>query len=206
MSQSSSSSSSSSLPVVYLTRHGETEWSLSGQHTSRTDIPLTPKGERNAIALGTRLKTRSFAAILSSPRIRARRTCELAGFGAQMKLDEELTEWDYGEYEGLTTREIRQRRPNWQIFRDGAPGGESPKDVAARADRVIGRLRAIDGDVLIFTHGHFGRVLGARWVGGLDVAAGALLLLSAGSISMMSYDHNREEPALKLWNDTCHLG
>ncbi len=151
---------SDKFPKIYLARHGETEWSLSGQHTGRTDIPLTERGERNARNLGERLKGTHFAKVLTSPLQRAKRTCELAGFGARAETDAELVEWDYGEYEGKRTADIRKERPGWYLFRDGCPGGESLDAVGARADRVIARLRGVGGDVLLFSHGHFLRVLG----------------------------------------------
>src|SRR5262249_5492088 len=153
------------LPTVYLARHGETAWTISGQHTGLTDIPLTERGERNARRLGERLRGLSFAHVLTSPLQRAARTCELAGFGAVARVDPDLGEWNYGQFEGLTTAEIRKKRPDWDLFRDGCPGGESVADVGARADRVIARLRALEGDVLLFSSGHFLRVLGARWLG-----------------------------------------
>src|SRR5438270_6453766 len=159
------------LPSVYLARHGETAWSLSGQHTGRTDIPLTERGERNAVRLGERLAGLTFARVFTSPLQRARRTCELAGFGDIAEVDPELVEWDYGACEGRLTADIRKERPDWQLFRDGCPGGETPAAVGARADRVLERVRAVGGDVLLFSSGHFLRVLAARWLG-LDPSAG----------------------------------
>jgi broad specificity phosphatase PhoE len=193
------------LPTVWLARHGETTWSLSGQHTSVTDLPLTPNGERMAAKLGERLRSHTFAWVLSSPRQRARRTGALAGFGAQLQVDPDLAEWNYGDYEGKRTAEIRQSRPDWQLFRDGCPGGESPAQIGERADRVLARLRALDGDVLLFAHGHILRVLGARWLG-LPVSAGMLLYLGTASLSILGYEHTRDEPCLRLWNDTSHGG
>ena len=192
------------LPGVYLARHGETAWSLSGQHTGRTDLPLTERGERNARALGERLRGLTFAKVLTSPLQRAARTCELAGFGAVAEIDPDLVEWDYGQYEGRRTAEIHAERPDWQLFRDGCPGGESPDQIGARADRVVGRLRAIKGDVLLFSSGHFLRVLAARWLG-LEAAGGRYLLLSTASLSALGYEHNRAEPAIRLWNDARHV-
>jgi probable phosphoglycerate mutase len=193
------------LPNVYLARHGQTEWSLTGQHTGRTDLPLTAQGEAEARHLGERLQGLHFALVLTSPLRRARRTCELAGFGAAVA-DPDLVEWDYGDYEGLRTADIRQRDPNWNLFRDGCPHGETPEQVGARADRVIARLRAAGGDGLVFAHGHILCVLGARWVG-LPARDGRLLLCSTASVSVLSYEHGRaEEPALHLWNDTGRLG
>ncbi len=191
-------------PTVYLARHGETEWSLSGRHTGLTDLPLTPRGEINARALAPRLGGLSFAKVFSSPLQRARRTCELAGFGDAAEIMSDLVEWNYGDYEGVKTSEIHQGRPDWQLFRDGCPHGEMPEDVGSRADRVIARLRAIDGDVLCFSSGHFLRVLAARWLA-QPPAHGALLLLSTASLSALSYEHSLDEPAVKLWNDTQHV-
>jgi probable phosphoglycerate mutase len=196
---------SSQLPAVYLARHGETAWSLSGQHTGRTDIPLTERGERNAVRLGERLKGMTFSRVYSSPLQRARRTCELAGFGAVVQIDPDLLEWDYGAYEGRRTAEIRQERPDWQLFRDGCPGGESVAAIGERADHVVARLRQSGGDVLLFSSAHFLRVLAARWLG-LEPAAGRLLLLGTASLSVLSYEHTPAEPALRLWNDDRHAG
>ena len=195
---------SEALPVVYLARHGETAWSLSGQHTGRTDLPLTERGERNARALGERLRGMTFAKVLTSPLHRAVRTCKLAGFGAVAEIDPDLVEWDYGEYEGRRTAEIHSERPDWQLFRDGCPGGESPDQIGARADRVVGRVRAVKGGVLVFSSGHFLRVLAARWLG-LDAAGGRYLLLSTASLSALSYEHNLAQPAIRLWNETRHV-
>ena len=195
---------SEALPVIYLARHGETAWSLSGQHTGRTDLPLTERGERNARALGERLRGMIFAKVFTSPLQRAMRTCKLAGFGAVAEIDPDLVEWDYGQYEGRRTAEVHAERPDWQLFRDGCPGGESPDQIGARADRVVGRLRAIKGDVLVFSSGHFLRVLAARWLG-LDAAGGRYLLLSTASLSALSYEHNLAEPAIRLWNETRHV-
>jgi broad specificity phosphatase PhoE len=195
---------SESLPVIYLARHGETAWSLSGQHTGRTDLPLTERGERNARALGQRLRRLAFVKVFTSPLQRAVRTCELAGFGAVAEIDPDLVEWDYGQYEGRRTAEIHAERPDWQLFRDGCPGGESPDQIGARADRVVGRLRAIKGDVLVFSSGHFLRVFAARWLG-LDASGGRYLLLSTASLSALGYEHNLTEPAIRLWNETRHV-
>ncbi len=191
--------------MVYLARHGETAWSLSGQHTGTTDLPLTERGERNAKHLGERLRGMTFARVFTSPLQRAHRTCDLAGFGAAAVVDPDLVEWNYGKYEGRTTPEIDAQRPGWQLFRDGCPGGESAADVAARADRVIARLRTVPGDALVFSSGHFLRTLGARWLG-LVPAGGGLLLLSTASLSELGYDHGPAEPVIRLWNDTSHVG
>ncbi len=192
---------SEAFSVIHLARHGETAWSLSGQHTGRTDLPLTKRGECAARALGERLQGRKFAQIFTSPLQRAVRTCELAGFGGAYEIDPDLAEWDYGEYEGRRTAEIHAERPGWLLFRDGCPGGETPEQVGARADRVIARVRAISGDVLIFSSGHFLRVLTARWLG-LDVAGGRYFLLGTASLSALGYEHGRTEPVIRLWNET----
>ncbi len=192
------------LPSVYLARHGETEWTVTGQHTGLTDIPLTERGERNARALGDRLKGLTFAHVFTSPLQRARRTCELAGFGDRAVVDPDLVEWNYGEYEGLTTAEILKKRPDWKLFRDGCPGGESVAEVGARADRVVGRLRALDGDVLLFSSSHFLRVLAARWLG-LEASYGRLFYLGTATLSVLGYDHGKDEPVLRLWNDARHV-
>src|SRR5262245_20171905 len=193
------------LPIVDLARHGETAWSLSGQHTGLTDLPLTERGERNARSLGERLKGMTFAAVFTSPLQRATRTCELAGFGTKAEVDRNLLEWDYGQYEGRRTMDIHKERPDWYLFRDGCPGGESPQQVGARADRVIERVRAIEGDVLLFSSGHFLRVFAARWLG-LEPAAGRFFLLSTASLSALGYEHNRSQPVIRLWDDTRHVG
>jgi probable phosphoglycerate mutase len=194
----------SGLPQVYLARHGETEWSLSGQHTGTTDLPLTPRGEGNARRLGKLIGHVEFAEVWTSPLQRARRTCELAGYGSRAVVVHELVEWNYGQYEGRTTAQIRQSLPDWQLFRDGCPGGESPADVGRRADLVIARLRAAGGNVLVFSSGHFLRVLGARWLG-LEPAAGRYLLLSTATLSIVGYEHNVGEPVIRLWNDNRHV-
>jgi broad specificity phosphatase PhoE len=195
---------SEALPVICLARHGETAWSLSGQHTGRTDLPLTERGERNARALGERLRGLTFAKVVTSPLQRAVRTCDMAGFGTSAEIDPDLVEWDYGQYEGRRTAEIHAERPDWQLFRDGCPGGESPGQIGARADRAVERVRAVKGDVLVFSSGHFLRVLAARWLG-LDPAGGRYLLLSTASLSALGYEHNPAEPAIRLWNDTRHV-
>jgi probable phosphoglycerate mutase len=192
------------LSVVYLARHGETAWSLSGQHTGRTDLPLTERGERNARALGERLRGLTFAKVFASPLQRAVRTCELAGFGRAAEIDPDLVEWNYGQYEGRRTAEIRAERPDWQQFRDGCPGGESPDQIGARADRVVSRVRAVKGDVLVFSHGHFLRVLAPRWLG-LDAAGGRYFLLDTASLSALGYEHHPTEPVIRLLNETRHV-
>jgi len=195
---------SAMLPVVYVARHGNTAWTLSGQHTGLTDLPLTPDGERNAQRLGERLKGLTFTRVFTSPLQRASRTCELAGFGAVAEVDPDLVEWDYGKYEGLTAAQILRDRPNWQLFRDGAPGGESPEQVGARADRVIERMRSIAGDVLLFSSGHFMRVLAARWLA-LNPDGGRYFLLNPASLSALGYEHNLTSPVIRLWNDDHHV-
>jgi broad specificity phosphatase PhoE len=193
------------LPAVYLARHGETVWSLTGQHTGLTDLPLTERGERNARRLGERLAGLVFAKVFTSPLQRAARTCELAGFGNAAEVDRDLVEWNYGKYEGLRTAEIHAKRPDWQLFRDGCPDGESPDQVGVRADRVVSRVRAIKGDVLIFSSGHFLRVLAARWLG-IEPAAGRFFMLNTASVSILGYEHSLSEPVIRLWNDTRHVG
>jgi broad specificity phosphatase PhoE len=194
-----------SLPCIYLARHGETAWSLSGQHTGMTDLPLTEHGEANARRLGDLIGPVEFAKVFSSPLKRALRTCQLAGYGELAEIDDDLVEWNYGQYEGKTTVEIRRTRPDWQLFRDGCPGGESPQDAGRRADRVIARLREVGQNVLVFSSGHFLRVFAARWLG-LEPAAGKYLLLTTATLSIVGYEHNSDEPVLRLWNDDRHVG
>jgi probable phosphoglycerate mutase len=190
---------------VYVARHGETAWTITGQHTGVTDLPLTEAGERNARRLGERLKEFKFAKVFTSPLHRARRTCELAGFGAVAEVDPDLVEWNYSEYEGLRGAEIRAVRPGWQLFQDGCPGGESPEQVAVRADRVVTSIRSIAGDVLLFSSGHFIRVLAARWIGIGPTASARSFMLSTASISAFGYEQNLERPVIRLWNDTNHV-
>ena len=188
-------------PVVLLVRHGDTEWSRSGQHTSRTDLPLLPSGEAAATALGERLRKYDFALVLASPMQRARETARLAGLDAHVEVTEDLVELGYGEYEGRTTPEIREERPGWSIWTDGAPGGESLADAGARVDRVIARAEAAGGDVALFAHGHILRIVGARWLG-LPPATASGLALSTASLCMLGYE--RERRVIWLWNDTSH--
>ena len=192
------------LPLVYLARHGETAWSLSGQHTGRTDLPLTGRGEDQARALGERLHGLVFAKILTSPSQRAVRTCALAGFGATAEIDPDLAEWDYGAYEGRRTAEILTERPDWRLFRDGAPGGETPEQIAARADRVIARIRAVHGNALVVSSAHISRVFAARWLG-LPPSGGRYFVLSTASLSLLGYEHDMTEPVIRLWNDQSHV-
>ena len=194
------------LPVIYLARHGETAWSLSGQHTGLTDLPLTERGERTARRLGERLKGLTLDRVLTSPLQRARRTCDLAGFGNVAEVDHDLVEWDYGQYVGRRTAEIQAERPDWQLFRDGCPGGESPAQVAVRADRVVGRVRAVQGDVLLFSSGHFMRVLAARWLGIEPTTNSRYFMLSTASLSALGYEHELSRPVVQLWNETRHVG
>ncbi|HWC02292.1 MAG TPA: histidine phosphatase family protein [Methylomirabilota bacterium] len=182
---------------VWLIRHGETEWSRSGRHTGLTDLPLTDAGRRAARALMPVLARESFVLVLTSPLTRAQETCGLAGLGDHTQVDADLVEWNYGEYEGLTTAEIHERAPGWLIFTDGAPGGERPEDVGGRADRVIARARAESGQLAIFAHGHLLRVLAARWLG-WPVAAGRHLLLDTGTVNILSAYW--QTPAIKRWN------
>jgi len=182
---------------VYVVRHGETAWSLSGQHTGVTDIPLTENGRAVARRLQPILVTESFSLVLTSPLSRARETCELAGLGNLAVIEPSLVEWNYGEYEGLTPKQIRAMRPGWMIFRDGCPGGETPQQVGERADRVIARARAASGDVALFAHGHIFRVLVARWIG-LPAAAGRHFLLDTATLNVLGY--YRGSPAVKVWN------
>jgi probable phosphoglycerate mutase len=192
------------LPAVWIARHGETEWSLAGRHTGRSDIDLTPRGEEDARRLGERLRDLTFTAIFTSPSKRAVRTCALAGFGDRAVPDSDLGEWDYGDYEGLRTAEIRNERPSWKLFYDGCPGGESPSSIGERADRVVAKIRAIDGDVLLVSSAHLLRILTVRWLR-LPVAAGQYFVASPAGLGCLGYEHDRSEPAIRLWNDTRHL-
>ena len=185
------------IQQVYLARHGETEWSLSGQHTGITDIPLTENGRNLAKRLAPVLATERFALVLTSPLERARKTCELAGLGAHAEIDRDLMEWNYGEYEGLTPKQIDAQAPGWMIFTDGCPGGESPAQVSARADRLVARVRSVEGDVALFAHGHIFRVFAARWLG-IPATAGCHFLLDTATLSILSYYRNL--PAIRQWN------
>jgi len=188
--------------VIYLIRHGETAWSKSGQHTGRTDVPLTSGGEAQARALGQRLRGVPFAHAFVSPRRRAIDTWRVSGLKPSAEIREDLSEWDYGRYEGLRSAEIQQQQPGWNVFADGCPEGESSDQMTTRVDGVIAFLRSLSGTVAICAHGHFGRALGARWIGIPIVNAGRLLL-STASVSILDYEHGlRDRPAIALWNDT----
>jgi broad specificity phosphatase PhoE len=182
---------------IYLLRHGETDWSLNGKHTGITDIPLTENGRKAARLLQPILAEETFALVLTSPLQRARETCELAGLGKHANVEPDLMEWNYGEYEGLTTEQIRLTRPGWSVFRDGCPGGESPEQVGARADRVLVKVRAAKGNVALFAHGHILRALAARWIN-LSASYGEHFLLDTATINVL--DYYRESPAFKIWN------
>ena len=186
---------------VYLLRHGETDWSLNGRHTGVTDIPLTENGRKLARQLQPILAREKFVMVLTSPLQRARDTCELAGLGTLASVDRDLMEWNYGEYEGLTTEQIRQTRPDWSVFSDGCPGGESPLQVSVRADRIVSRVRTVDGNVALFSHGHILRVLAARWIS-LSASYGENFLLDTATLNVLGY--YRESPAFKIWNAPLH--
>ena len=196
---------SEKLPVVYIARHGDTAWTLTGQHTGLTDLPLNAMGEQHARQLGQRLKGMTFASVFTSPLQRAARTCELAGFGAVAQTDSDLVEWNYGEYEGKRSDEILREHPDWQLFRDGCPGGESPIQIGERADRVVERVRKVGGDVLLFSSGHFIRVLAARWLALGPGSAGKHFLLNTASLSALGYEHHLSQPVIRLWNDDHHV-
>jgi broad specificity phosphatase PhoE len=190
------------LLQLYLVRHGQTAWSLSGQHTGRTDIPMTECGEEEARALAPRLGALTFTRVLTSPRQRAWRTCELAGLGAAAEMEPDLAEWDYGDYEGRRTVDIQAERPDWNVFRDGCPGGETPAQVSERADRVIVRLMALHGNVALFSHGQFGCALAARWIG-MPVLDGQHFALDAASLSILGHEpHHPTVRVIALWNAT----
>jgi probable phosphoglycerate mutase len=192
------------LPVLYLARHGETAWSITGQHTGLTDLPLTERGERNAQHIGKRLAGIAFTKVFTSPLKRAARTCELAGFGEKAEPDPNLVEWNYGDYEGVRTAEIHLSNPGWELFRDGCPNGESPEQVGARANRTVNQVRAFEGNVLIFSSSHFLRVLVASWLG-LEPAAGRFFMLKTASVSALGYENSLTRPVMRFWNDTRHV-
>jgi len=188
------------LARIYYIRHGETVWSLSGQYTGRTDLPLTPHGEDLARELGQRLTEIPFAHVLSSPRQRARRTCALVIPGATPEIEPDIAEWDYGDYEGLHSAAVHKAHPDWNLFREGCPGGETPDQLCTRADRLIAKLRTLEGNIALFSHGHFGRVFAARWIG-LPVSEAQHFLLSTASLSVFDYEHHQaDSPAIALWN------
>lgn len=193
---------------LLLIRHGATEWSEDGRHTSTTDLPLTAAGAADAEALRPVLASRSFTVVASSPRARALDTCRRSGIvptgGGAVEVWDDLVEWDYGGYEGVTTPDIQAGRPGWELFRDGCPGGETPAQVAQRADSLVGTLRGFDGDTLLFSSGHFLRMLAVRWLG-LPAQAGALLAIDTASLGVLGYEHQVQQPTLRLWNDTGHL-
>ena len=190
-----------SLPRITLVRHGETPWSLTGQHTGRSDPPLTDNGRKQSSTLKSRLAGLQFAQVWTSPSLRARTTCELAGFSGSATVDDDLQEWDYGRYNGLTGSEIQKLQPGWKIFENGSPDGESVADGTARADRLVNRIRAVKGDLLLFSSGHFLRALAARWVS-QPVTFGEHLLLDPTGVCVLAYDHAVDEPGILLWNDT----
>jgi broad specificity phosphatase PhoE len=192
------------LPVIYLARHGETAWTLTGQHAGLVDLPLTAHGEHTARQLGQRLRGLTFAKVFTSPLQRVSKTCELAGFKAIAVDDPDLLEWNYGDDEGKTTEELLKERPGWQMFRGGYPGGETAEQVSARADQVVSRVRTVEGNVLLFSSGRFLRMLAARWLG-LGPEDGRFFLLSTASLSALGYEENRSQPVIRLWDDTCHL-
>jgi broad specificity phosphatase PhoE len=194
------------LPVVYIARHGETAWSLSGQYTGRTDLPLTERGERTALRLGARLRELTFLRVFTSPLQRALKTCTLAGYRDVAQIDPDLVEWDYGQFEGRRTSEIVAENPGWQLFHDGCPGGESPEQIAARADRVVARVRGVMGNVLLFSSGHFIRVLAARWLGLEPSQNSRFFALSTASLSALGYERDLSRPVIQLWNETRHVG
>jgi probable phosphoglycerate mutase len=190
----------SDLPKLYLARHGDTDWTDSQQHTGRTDLPLNARGEEHARQLGERLRRFSFSRVFTSPLQRASKTCELAGFGAGVEIDFDLIEWDYGRFEGKRTSDILKERPGWELYRDGSDGGESPQDVAARADRFIARVHRVGGDVLAFSSGHIIRMIAARW-NGLAPSAGRVFFCRPASVGVLGFEHSsRDQPIIRLWN------
>jgi broad specificity phosphatase PhoE len=195
---------SEKLPSIYLARHGQTAWSLTGRHTGLTDLPLTERGEQEARDLGKRLAAFTFAKVFTSPLQRAARTSDIAGFGTVAETDADLVEWNYGKYDGRRTAEIQAEAPDWNLFRDGCPGGESPSQIGARANRVLNRVRAVKGDVLIISSGHFLRVLAARFLG-LEPAGGRFFTLSTASVSILGFENSISQPVIWLWNDTSHV-
>jgi broad specificity phosphatase PhoE len=193
------------LPRLFLIRHGDTDWTDSRKHTGRTDIPLNAHGEQHARLLGERLKGESFARVFVSPLVRVRRTCEIAGFAAHAQVNPDLVEWDYGEYEGRLSVEVERERPGWTLYQDGAPHGESPEQVATRADRFVELVRPIEGDVAAFSSGQIIRMIAARWLGMPPLAARYFYTATA-SVGILGYEHNRAHPVILLWDDICSLG
>jgi broad specificity phosphatase PhoE len=188
---------------IYLVRHGETEWSRAGRHTSRTEVSLTGQGEADARAVGRRLRNVSFSRILTSPRLRARQSCEEAGFVHVGQIEPDLAEWEYGSYEGLRTIDILEGRPGWNLFKDGCPGGETPSQVAERATRLIEKLRGLEGNVVMFSHAHFLRVFATQWIG-LPLEAAQRLMLETSSLCSVGFEHDQpNEPVIALWNEPC---
>jgi broad specificity phosphatase PhoE len=188
------------FPRLFLARHGDTPWTVSGQHTGRTDLPLNSQGEQNARQLGERLRANSYTRVFTSPLQRASKTCKLAGFGDRAEIDSDLLEWDYGAFEGKTTDQILEAHPGWQLYRDGCPNGESPDEVAARANRFLARVRDIQGDVLAFSSGHIIRMIAARWLG-LPAASGRYFYCRPASVGVLGYEHNSyDEPIIRAWN------
>lgn len=196
---------SNQLPLIYIARHGETAWTITGQHTGLTDLPLTPQGQTEAARLGVRLSGIEFEKVWTSPLQRASRTCEIAGFGAVAEVDPDLVEWNYGDYDGLRSAEIREKNPDWKLFRDGAPNGESVEAAYARAQRVVERLRGVTGTALLFSSGHFLRVLATCWVGLPLTQHSMSFLLSTASLGALGYEHTLDRPVVRFWNDTHHL-
>jgi probable phosphoglycerate mutase len=193
------------LPAIYIARHGDTAWSVTGQHTGLTDLPLTLQGEEHARGLRDRLMDIVFAKVLTSPLERARATCSLAGFSSVAEIENDLVEWDYGKYEGLRSAEIHAERPDWDLFRDGAPGGESPAQVAERANKIWTRVRSVRGNTLLFSSGHFIRVLAARWIGLEPSWHCNSFVLGTASLSVFGYDPDLSRPVIQLWNDMHHV-
>jgi probable phosphoglycerate mutase len=192
------------LTTIYLARHGETEWSRTGQHTGRVDLPLTPQGEIEAQRLGERLRKLTFGTVITSPLQRARRTCEIAGFAPVAVVNPDAMEWNYGDYEGITRAQVQETRPGWKLFRDGCPNGENATDVGERADRIVEAVHSLEGNVLIFSHGHFLRVFTCRWLG-IDPSNAHCLALNTAALSILGFGHDEDDPVIRLWNDTHHL-
>lgn len=192
------------LPQIFLIRHSDTDWADARMHTGRTDVPLNQHGEIHAVNLAERLSEIKFARVFTSPLERARRTCEIAGFGDRMEIRPDLVEWDYGDYEGLTTAEIQKDHPGWSLFRDGAPDGEQPEQVAARADRFLEEVHGVDGNVAVFSSGHFIRMIAARHCG-LPPRCGNIFYNTTANIGILGYEHDIHDPVIRLWNDGHHL-